>query len=140
VKERLRMNTRFLIHTILLAAVASSASAADLGAVYQRALANDPVIREAEANRRAARESKPQALAALLPQINATGRYNEEESDSTGAFVQPGLPPTPEVRDSDGNSSAWDVSLRQSVFRWQNWAALRRADAERPITGPRSRT
>ncbi|HEY7740551.1 MAG TPA: TolC family outer membrane protein [Steroidobacteraceae bacterium] len=124
------MNTRFLIHTILLAAVASSASAADLGAVYQRALANDPVIREAEANRRAARESKPQALAALLPQINATGRYNEEESDSTGAFVQPGLPPTPEVRDSDGNSSAWDVSLRQSVFRWQNWAALRRADAE----------
>jgi outer membrane protein len=130
VKERLRMNTRFLIHTILLAAVASSASAADLGAVYQRALANDPVIREAEANRRAARESKPQALAALLPQINATGRYNEEESDSTGAFVQPGLPPTPEVRDSDGNSSAWDVSLRQSVFRWQNWAALRRADAE----------
>jgi len=124
------MNTRSLIHVILLAAASTSASAADLGAVYQRALANDPVIREAEANRRAARESKPQALAALLPQINASGRYNEEESDSTGAFVQPGLPPTPEVRDSDGNSSAWDISLRQSVFRWQNWAALRRADAE----------
>jgi outer membrane protein len=124
------MKTRFLIHTILLAAAATSASAADLGAVYQRALANDPLIREAEANRRAARESKPQALAALLPQVNASGRYNEEETDSTGAFVQPGLPPTPEVRDSDGNSSAWDVTLRQSVFRWQNWAALRRADAE----------
>ncbi len=124
------MKTRFLIHTILLAAAATSASAADLGAVYQRALANDPVIREAEANRRAARESKPQALAALLPQVNASGRYDEEETDSTGAFVQPGLPPTPEVRDSDGNSSAWDVTLRQSVFRWQNWAALRRADAE----------
>jgi len=124
------MKTRFLIHTILLAVAATSASAADLGAVYQRALANDPLIREAEANRRAARESKPQALAALLPQVNASGRYNEEETDSTGAFVQPGLPPTPEVRDSDGNSSAWDVTLRQSVFRWQNWAALRRADAE----------
>jgi outer membrane protein len=124
------MKTRFLIHTILLAVAATSASAADLGAVYQRALANDPVIREAEANRRAARESKPQALAALLPQVNASGRYDEEETDSTGAFVQPGLPPTPEVRDSDGNSSAWDVTLRQSVFRWQNWAALRRADAE----------
>jgi outer membrane protein len=124
------MNTRFLLHTLLFAAVTTSASAADLGDVYERALANDPVIREAEANRRAARESKPQAIAALLPQINASGRYNEEEGDSTGAFVQPGLPPTPEVRDSDGNSSAWDVSLRQSVFRWQNWAALRRADAE----------
>ena len=89
------MKTRFLIHTILLAVAATSASAADLGAVYQRALANDPVIREAEANRRAARESKPQALAALLPQVNASGRYDEEETDSTGAFVQPGLPPTP---------------------------------------------
>jgi outer membrane protein len=124
------MNTRFLVHTILLAAVATHASAADLGDVYERALANDPVIREAEANRRAARESKPQALAALLPQINASGRYDEGETDSTGAFVQPGLPPTPEVRNSDGNSSNWDVTLRQSVFRWQNWAALRRADAE----------
>mgnify|MGYP003407695521 FL=1 len=49
------MNTRKLIHSILLAAAATSASAADLGAVYQRALVNDPVIREAEANRRAAR-------------------------------------------------------------------------------------
>jgi len=124
------MNTRLLVHSILLAAVATSASAADLGDVYERALANDPVIREAEANRRAARESKPQALAALLPQISASGRYDEGDSDSTGAFVQPGLPPTPEIRDSDGNSSAWDITLRQSVFRWQNWAAFRRADAE----------
>ena len=42
-------------------------------AVYQRALQNDPQIREADANRLASRESKPQALAALLPQINANG-------------------------------------------------------------------
>lgn len=127
------MNTRFLVHTILLAAASlggMSAAAADLGEVYQRALTNDPLIREAEANRRAARESKPQAFAALLPQINASGRYNENDGDSTGAFVQPGQPPAPETRDSDGNSSAWDVTLRQSVFRWQNWAAYRRADAE----------
>jgi len=127
------MNTRFLVHTILLAAASlggMSAAAADLGEVYQRALSNDPLIREAEANRRAARESKPQAFAALMPQINASGRYNEEDGDSTGAFVQPGQPPTPEIRDSDGNSTAWDVTLRQSVFRWQNWAAYRRADAE----------
>ncbi|MEX1993883.1 MAG: TolC family outer membrane protein [Steroidobacteraceae bacterium] len=127
------MNTRFLVHTILLAAASLGgmhAAAADLGEVYQRALTNDPLIREAEANRRAARESKPQAFAALLPQINASGRYNDSEADSTGAFVAPGQPPTPEVRNSDGDSSAWDVTLRQSVFRWQNWAAFRRADAE----------
>ncbi|MGQ0429086.1 MAG: TolC family outer membrane protein [Gammaproteobacteria bacterium] len=123
------MNTRIVVHTILLAAMATSASAADLGAVYQRALANDPVIREAEANRRAARESRPQALAALLPQIDASGRYDDEETEFDGAFVSPGGV-TPQIRDSDGDTTAWQLALRQSVFRWQNWAALKRADAE----------
>jgi len=126
------MNTRFFVHTTLLAASLASvnASATDLKDVYERAITNDPVIREADANRLAARESRPQAIAALLPQINASGRYNDEETDSSGAFVEPGLPPTPEVRDSNGNSSAWDVTLRQNLFRWQNWATLRRASSE----------
>ena len=126
------MNTRFLVHTILAAASLTSlgASAADLKDVYERALTNDPVIREADALRLAARESRPQAIGALLPQVAASGRYNDEESDSSGAFVQPGNPPTPEIRDSDGNSSAWDVTLRQNIFSWRNWATLRRANAE----------
>jgi outer membrane protein len=126
------MNTRFFVRTILLTAslTAVHAGAADLRDVYERALTSDPLIREADANRLAARESRPQAIAALLPQIAASGRYNDEETDSSGAFVQPGNPPTPEVRDSDGNSSAWDVTLRQNIFRWQNWATLRRANAQ----------
>jgi outer membrane protein len=126
------MNTRFFVRTILLTAslTAVSAGAADLRDVYERALTSDPLIREADANRLAARESRPQAIAALLPQIAASGRYNDEERDSSGAFVQPGNPPTPEVRDSDGNSSTWDVTLRQNIFRWQNWATLRRANAQ----------
>jgi outer membrane protein len=126
------MNTRFFVRAILLTAslAAVNAGAADLHDVYERALTSDPLIREADANRLAARESRPQAIGALLPQIAASGRYNDEERDSSGAFVQPGNPPTPEVRDSDGNSSAWDVTLRQNIFRWQNWATLRRANAQ----------
>lgn len=126
------MNTRFFVRSILLTAslAAVNAGAADLRDVYERALTSDPLIREADANRLAARESRPQAIAALLPQLAASGRYNDEETDSSGAFVEPGLPPTPEVRDSDGNSSAWDVTLRQNIFRWQNWATLRRANAQ----------
>ena len=127
------MNTRFLVHTILVAASFTSfhSYAADLQDVYERARTNDPLIREADANRLAARESRPQAVAALLPQVDARANYNEEESDSSGAFVEPGQPPTPEIRDSDGSSSAWDVTLRQNVFSWENWASLRRANAER---------
>ena len=47
----------------------NAAPAADLLAVYQRALQNDPQLREAEATRLAALEAKPQALSALLPQL-----------------------------------------------------------------------
>src|SRR5882757_4396048 len=54
------------------------AAAADLVAVYQRALQNDPQLREAEANRLAALESKPQALAALLPQLTGSALASKE--------------------------------------------------------------
>ena len=80
-----------------LALLACSAQGADLGqsadlvAVYQRALQNDPQIREADANRLASRESKPQALAALLPQINASGSLGMSESDGSQTFADVGL-------------------------------------------------
>ncbi len=132
------MNTRLCIRSILLAAslaaaplgVAPLAGAADLGSIYQQALKNDPLIREAEANRLAARESKPQALSALLPQVSAGGRYDDRSSDGTSTFIDPGSPPVPFDRSSVGTNQSWNVTLRQSVFRWQNWAALKRADAE----------
>ena len=132
------MNTRLCIRSILLAAsigvaplaAAPLASAADLGSIYQQALKNDPLIREAEANRLAARESKPQALSALLPQVSAGGRYDDSESNGTSTFIDPGSPPVPFQQSNDGTAESWNLTLRQSVFRWQNWAALRRADAE----------
>jgi len=132
------MNTRLCIRPILLAAciavvplgVVPLAGAADLGSIYQQALKNDPLIREAEANRLAARESKPQALSALLPQLNAGGRYDDSDSDGTSTFIDPGSPPVPFDQNRKGTDKSWNLTLRQSVFRWQNWAALKRADAE----------
>jgi outer membrane protein len=56
------MNTRLCIRSILLAAAIAAAplaGAADLDSIYQQALKDDPLIREAEANRLAVRESKP---------------------------------------------------------------------------------
>src|ERR1700749_3756858 len=51
----------------------------DLLAVYQRALQNDPQLKEAEATRLASLESKPQAIAALLPQISGSGTVSQEK-------------------------------------------------------------
>ncbi len=126
------MNTRFLVHTVLAAAslAAFNAGAADLQDVYTRALTNDPLIREADANRLAARESKPQAVAALLPQIEGSGEYNDTESDGTSVDINPPNPPAPFDRLSKGTSTAWGLQLRQNVFAWENWATLRRADSE----------
>lgn len=112
--------------------------AADLLSVYERALQNDPQIREADANRLASREAKPQALAALLPQLDASGSYSKVEQDfsRTELFLSdpnnPDSPVTPGniANDSDVDAREYSVTLRQTLFRWDQWAALRRADAQ----------
>jgi outer membrane protein len=128
------MNTRCLVHTILVVAslASGSASAADLRDVYERALTNDPLIREADANRLATRESRPQAIAALLPQVSADGTWVADiDTNGTGTFVAPGVPLTPDLRNFDGDGETWTLSLRQSIFSWESWATLKRANAER---------
>jgi outer membrane protein len=118
-----------------------AAAAADLVAVYQRALQNDPQLREAEANRLAALESKPQALAALLPTVSGTVIANKERD--TGATnqafsftdVSTGKPiVVVENQDFNGHTIThnhkYGVDLKENLFRWENWVALQRADAQ----------
>lgn len=131
------MNTRLLIRSLLLTAGLASATlagAADLGEVYQSALRNDPLIREAEANRLAALEARPQALAALLPQLSASGGYDDGDNDGSRTFFSavPGGGFVINSIDSEVQSerTSWDVTLRQSVFRWQNWVALKSASSQ----------
>lgn len=121
-----------------LSLLAAAASAADLIQVYQRALQNDPQIREADANRLASREAKPQALAALLPQFNATGSYSKVENDDSRITLtqfDPTNPSSPLVPRtvasvSDYDSREYQLNLRQTLFRWDQWSTLRRADAQ----------
>ncbi len=124
---------------IALCASAASTPAADLLAVYQRALQNDPQLREAEANRLAALEAKPQALSALLPQLSGTGivtREHDTGSSNTTESISntPGGPSSLISFPFDGRivttSHRYGVDLRQNIFRWENWVALQRADAQ----------
>ena len=72
------------------------------------------------------------SLAALLPQVNADGTwYDTVDTNSTGVFVAPGVPLTPDIRNFDGDQESWNLGLRQSIFSWESWAALKRANAER---------
>ena len=107
--------------------------------VYERALQNDPLIREADANRLASRESKPQALAALLPQLNASGSYSDVDQEfarhdadavRSDAIRTATWSPRDINTDSDYKATQYDITLRQTLFRWDQWAALQRADAQ----------
>src|SRR3984957_13343290 len=118
---------------------ASAAPAADLLAVYQRALQNDPQLREAEATRLAALEAKPQALSALLPQLSGTGVVTREKdtgsTNTTEPTTGPGGGPAalisfPFAGRVDTTTHRYGVDLKQNVFRWENWVALQRADSQ----------
>ncbi|MDZ7752354.1 MAG: TolC family outer membrane protein [Gammaproteobacteria bacterium] len=113
------------IKTLFLGAALAFApftvSALDLLEAYELALANDPEYLAAQAANRAAQEARPQALAGLLPNAQATGNtsYNDQESSS-------------QFRAGSGsekfNSHGYQLSLRQPVFRWDRWVQLEQAD------------
>jgi outer membrane protein len=115
-----------------------AAFAADLLAVYQRALQNDPQLREAEANRLAALESKPQALAALLPQLTGSALASKERDTGPSNLIEnvtvAGGPTVIEAFPFDGRTVThehkYGVDLKQNIFRWENWVALQRADSQ----------
>jgi outer membrane protein len=124
-----------------LFALPLAASAKDLIGVFEDALHNDPVIRQADANRLAARESKPQALSALLPQLNGTAGITRdhssgfesqifEVSSSTNPNAPPQLVVTRIADQIDNTIQTWGVNLRQNVFSWSNWMALKAASHE----------
>src|SRR6202453_3492477 len=127
-----------LLTFIAICVSASPAPAADLLAVYQRALQNDPQLREAEATRLAALEAKPQALSALLPQLSGSGIVTREKdlgsSNTTESVSAPGTPTELESFPFDGRvdttTHRYGIDLRQNIFRWQNWVALKAADAQ----------
>jgi outer membrane protein len=120
---------------------ASAADAADLMSVYRDALANDPTIRQQDALRKASRERKPQAWAALLPQINGQGTYQRGTTESTRSQPTPVADPvtgrpTGVYEVFEANTRAhpdaknWSVNLTQNLFSWSNLATLRAADSE----------
>src|SRR5256886_5880272 len=115
---------------LVLFAFSGAAPAKDLVGVFEDAVHNDPVIRQADANRLAAREARPQALAAVLPQLNGTAGISG--AHTAGFQDQVFQPPTAERFQitTDTNTKQWAVNLRQNVFSWANWMALKEAGRE----------
>lgn len=121
---------------VALALMGSVVRAENLLEVYQAAIKSDPLIREAEARRMAALESKPQARSLLLPQVNVGGQIYTANSDGESTFPQVDRTTGNIVivgnRSSTDVSQYWDYSaqLTQTVFRWDQWQGLQRAGSE----------
>src|SRR5215469_12646108 len=122
---------------LLLLAFSATAPANDLIGVFEDAVHNDPVIRQADANRLASRESKPQALSALLPQLNGTAGGTRDHTSGfqsqifevtsptnpcppTGTpppgCIPPQLAPVRTADQIDNTTQQWALNLRQNVF------------------------
>ena len=105
-----------------------TAHATSLLEIYQQALQSDPLIHEAEARRLASLEARPQARGLYLPQISFEGDFTTTNSSGTsvgqdasgnfGAFTT----------ESDSDTTRWQFTLRQTLFRWDQIVGLRRAD------------
>jgi len=113
---------------LVLASVSGPVQADSLLEIYQQALQSDPLIHEAEARRLAAEEVSPQAKALLWPQINANAGWQRDKTDGSQLIFNQNtgqLQPTP--FDSDTTSANWDIGLRQTIFRWDQFVGVKQA-------------
>ncbi len=130
--------------SLLLACFVGAALCAGLPAraenlldVYQDAVRSDPQLREADARRLAALEAKPQARGLLFPQVNVIGQYATSDSDANATFTQDadgdpnttGIITVPNDQTTDSDYWQYQAELTQTLFRWDQWQQLRRADA-----------
>src|SRR5687767_9781322 len=113
-----------------------SAYSEDLLTIFDQAVVNDPLVREAEFTRKATREARPQAWAAYLPQIGGT--WSKTDAESSGTSIQDRLVNDPNTgnfiiqsEDAGGETTFdqtdWGIQLRQSVFNWGQLFGLRQA-------------
>ena len=129
-----------------LLALTGTAAAKDLVGVFQDAVQNDPTIRQANANRLATREARPQAWAIVLPQLNATAGITRDHTsgnqDQIAQISDPNCTPSATVvcptipvvvglpTTIDTTTRTWAINLRQNVFSWTNWMNIKAAAKE----------
>ncbi|MGI9264699.1 MAG: TolC family protein, partial [Gammaproteobacteria bacterium] len=124
---------------LLMVLAVPSAHAVDLAKVYEDALLADPTLKEAAANRMATLETKPQALSSLLPQVSGQYVYDKAYNDGNSTFQQvifddAGDPigvqnVTTAFKESpDDERQFWQLRVDQTLFRWDQFIALKQAD------------
>ncbi len=121
-------STKSLIVAAALAMLPGVASAATLLEIYQQALQSDPLIHEAEARRLASLEAAPQARGVLLPQVSFGGDWTRAETSGTAVDADSSGNFGTFSSDTESDTTQWQFTLRQTLFRWDQIVGLRQAD------------
>lgn len=110
----------------LLALALADARASDLMTLYDEALQRSPVIRQAEAARNAALESKPQSVAQLLPTLAVSAGLNRNWVTTKSGN------PTQSLLAGGADVTFWNsapvLTLRQPIYHHELWVQLSQAD------------
>jgi outer membrane protein len=119
--------------------VSVTASSEDLLTIFDQAVVNDPLVREAEFTRKATREAKPQAWSLYLPQIGGQWTRGKSEESTNNLFprlveTDPDDPSSPiviqqqaQVGTSEPEDERWNLQLTQSIFNWGQLVGLKQA-------------
>ncbi len=121
-------NTSLLPLTALL--FSSLASGDTLMQIYEKAVRSDPLVREADANKLATQEGKPIARGVLLPQVSATASYGNGAANGSVTNQIGDIIAASPIDSRNYYARNWNVQLRQSVFRWDQWVQLSQAGKE----------
>ena len=123
----MKATIRLLSLAVALAVGSSLTQADTLADIYQLSLENDPRLKAAEATYRANIETEKQALAGLLPQINASGQYRENDTTETSSRIFPTDPPLPQNSndDTDSDHRNLSLSLDQTLFDLSTWFSFK---------------
>ncbi|MGH8287678.1 MAG: TolC family outer membrane protein [Steroidobacteraceae bacterium] len=124
----------FLCAGFAIGLSAAAVQAADFSQVYQDALGNDPTFQQAHANYLAAREARPEAWAALLPQISGSAGgtldHNAGLSSSIGTSASGAPVSTSFYAVTHTNARQWSLNLSEALFSWNDWMTLKSANSQ----------
>jgi outer membrane protein len=112
--------THVLLSVFLVVTCSSQSFAADLMDIYQHALDNDPIFKDAYDTYKSSTEAIPQAWSALFPQLNVSGQ--------AGRFVQD-FALLNLKSNNTYNSNVLQLTATQAIFNYQAWAKVQQAKA-----------
>ncbi len=112
---------RYLVIMIFITCFSPALQAQNLLDIYELALQNDPILKQAIASQQAIGETRPQSIANFLPNIAATGISNQNRLVNDRATYQ-GLG----IQNYMDNNLTLNVT--QPIFHWEHWIQLSQSD------------